>query len=173
MAYSSIAHMGFAMMGLAAGTLLGVQAMLIYMAIYVTMNVGTFAFILSMERDGQLMLNRRGAYGLVDKLNLLLHASRSFEWSLPLAEVARIWKAGCIIRARFLQKIAEAFRTVVMVLTDAEIQPILVSLLARGHVLIEGIPGTGKTLLAKAISLIATGRSPAIMTPPPSSYDWL
>ncbi len=53
MAYSSIAHMGFALMGLAAGTAEGVQAMLIYMAIYVTMNIGTFAFILSMEKDGQ------------------------------------------------------------------------------------------------------------------------
>lgn len=53
MAYSSIAHMGYAMMGLAAGTAFGVQALLIYMAIYVTMNVGTFAFILSMEKDGQ------------------------------------------------------------------------------------------------------------------------
>ncbi len=52
MAYSSITHMGFALMGLAAGTAGGVQAMLIYMAIYVTMNVGTFAFILSMEKDG-------------------------------------------------------------------------------------------------------------------------
>jgi len=52
MAYSSIAHMGFALMGLAAGTAFGVQAMLVYMAIYVAMNVGTFAFILSMERDG-------------------------------------------------------------------------------------------------------------------------
>jgi NADH-quinone oxidoreductase subunit N len=53
MAYSSIAHMGFALVGLAAGTAAGVQAMLIYMAIYVTMNIGTFAFILSMERDGK------------------------------------------------------------------------------------------------------------------------
>jgi NADH-quinone oxidoreductase subunit N len=53
MAYSSIAHMGYALMGLAAGTAFGVQSMLIYMAIYVTMNIGTFAFILSMERDGQ------------------------------------------------------------------------------------------------------------------------
>lgn len=52
MAYSSIAHMGFALVGLAAGSAFGVQAMLIYMAIYVTMNLGTFAFILSMERDG-------------------------------------------------------------------------------------------------------------------------
>ncbi len=53
MAYSSIAHMGFALIGLAVGTAYGVQATLIYMAIYVTMNVGTFAFILSMERDGR------------------------------------------------------------------------------------------------------------------------
>ena len=52
MAYSSIAHMGYALMGLAAGTAFGIQAMLVYMAIYVTMNIGTFAFILSMERDG-------------------------------------------------------------------------------------------------------------------------
>ncbi|MDE0695782.1 MAG: NADH-quinone oxidoreductase subunit NuoN [Boseongicola sp.] len=52
MAYSSIAHMGFALMGLTAGTAAGVEAMLIYLVIYVTMNVGTFAFILSMERDG-------------------------------------------------------------------------------------------------------------------------
>ncbi|MEB8385996.1 NADH-quinone oxidoreductase subunit NuoN [Rhodobacteraceae bacterium KMM 6894] len=53
MAYSSIAHMGFALMGLAAGTAFGVQSMLIYMAIYVTMNIGTFAFILSMQKDGR------------------------------------------------------------------------------------------------------------------------
>ncbi len=53
MAFSSIAHMGYALMGLAAGTVLGVQAMLVYMAIYVTMNVGTFAFILTMQKDGQ------------------------------------------------------------------------------------------------------------------------
>lgn len=53
MAYSSIAHMGFALMGLSAGTAEGVQAMLIYMAIYATMSVGTFAFILSMEKGGR------------------------------------------------------------------------------------------------------------------------
>ncbi len=53
MAYSSINHIGFALMGLSAGTAFGVQAMLVYMAIYVVMNIGTFAFILSMERDGK------------------------------------------------------------------------------------------------------------------------
>jgi NADH-quinone oxidoreductase subunit N len=53
MAYSSIAHMGFALVGLAAGTQGGVQAMLTYMAIYVAMNLGTFAFILAMQKGGQ------------------------------------------------------------------------------------------------------------------------
>ena len=53
MAYSSIAHMGYALMGLAAGTDMGVEAMLVYMAIYVAMNIGTFAFILMLQKDGQ------------------------------------------------------------------------------------------------------------------------
>lgn len=53
MAYSSISHMGYALLGLAAGTTQGAQSLLIYLAIYVTMNVGTFAFILNMERDGK------------------------------------------------------------------------------------------------------------------------
>jgi NADH-quinone oxidoreductase subunit N len=57
MAYSSIAHMGFALMGLAAGTEFGVQAMLVYLSIYVAMNIGTFAFILSMEKDGMPVTN--------------------------------------------------------------------------------------------------------------------
>ena len=57
MAYSSIAHMGFALMGLAAGTAFGVQAMLVYLVIYVAMNIGTFAFILSMEKDGMPVTN--------------------------------------------------------------------------------------------------------------------
>ncbi|MES2845268.1 MAG: NADH-quinone oxidoreductase subunit NuoN [Pseudomonadota bacterium] len=63
MAYSSIAHMGYALVGLASGTAEGVQAMLVYMAIYVTMNVGTFAFIMSMERDGRPVTS-------IDSLNL-------------------------------------------------------------------------------------------------------
>jgi NADH-quinone oxidoreductase subunit N len=53
MAYSSIGHMGFALVGLAAGTAEGVQGVLIYMAIYVAMTLGTFACILAMRRDGR------------------------------------------------------------------------------------------------------------------------
>src|SRR6266446_5461234 len=55
MAYSSIGHMGFALIGLAAGTQEGVQGVLVYMAIYVAMTLGTFTCILSMRRDGQMV----------------------------------------------------------------------------------------------------------------------
>src|SRR6478672_9378677 len=55
MAYSSIGHMGFALVGLAAGTQQGVQGVLVYMAIYVAMTLGAFACILSMRRDGQMV----------------------------------------------------------------------------------------------------------------------
>ena len=51
MAYSSIGHMGFALIGLAAGTAEGVQGVLVYIAIYVTMTLGVFAVILSMRRS--------------------------------------------------------------------------------------------------------------------------
>ncbi|MGZ5867411.1 MAG: NADH-quinone oxidoreductase subunit NuoN [Xanthobacteraceae bacterium] len=50
MGYSSIGHMGFALVGLAAGTAEGVQGVLIYMAIYLSMTLGTFACILAMKR---------------------------------------------------------------------------------------------------------------------------
>ncbi|MFQ5533328.1 MAG: NADH-quinone oxidoreductase subunit NuoN [Sphingomonadales bacterium] len=50
MAYSSIGHMGYALVGLAAGTPEGVRGVLIYLAIYLAMNVGTFVCILSMRR---------------------------------------------------------------------------------------------------------------------------
>ena len=36
-------------------------------------------------------------------------ASREFNWNLPLPTIAKIWRAGCIIRSQFLGTIAEAF----------------------------------------------------------------
>ncbi len=52
MAYSSIGHMGFALVGLAAGTAEGAQGVLVYIAIYVSMTLGSFAVILTMKRNG-------------------------------------------------------------------------------------------------------------------------
>ena len=55
MAYSSIGHMGYALVGLAAGTTDGVQGVIIYLAIYLAMTLGTFACILAMRRDGRMV----------------------------------------------------------------------------------------------------------------------
>ena len=53
MAYSSIGHVGYALMGVATGTPEGVKSVLIYLAIYLAMNVGAFALIIAMRRkDG-------------------------------------------------------------------------------------------------------------------------
>ena len=52
MAYSSIAHMGYATAGLAAGSVAGATGVMIYMTGYVFMGAGTFAIILLMRRDG-------------------------------------------------------------------------------------------------------------------------
>ncbi len=53
MAYSSIGNVGFALVGLAAGTQEGIQSVLVYMAIYLVMTLGTFACILAMQRNGK------------------------------------------------------------------------------------------------------------------------
>jgi len=55
MAYSSIGHMGYALVGLAAGTAEGVQGVIIYLAIYLAMTLGTFACVLAMRRKGRMV----------------------------------------------------------------------------------------------------------------------
>jgi NADH-quinone oxidoreductase subunit N len=55
LAYSSIGHVGYALIGLAAGTEAGYRGVLIYMAIYVAMTLGAFAVVLCMRRNGQMV----------------------------------------------------------------------------------------------------------------------
>ncbi len=55
MAYSSIGHVGYALVGLSAGTPDGVRGVLIYMAIYMVMTLGGFACILAMRQRGQMV----------------------------------------------------------------------------------------------------------------------
>jgi NADH-quinone oxidoreductase subunit N len=53
MAYSSISHVGYALMGLAVASDVGLRGLLVYMAIYVLMNLGTFAVLVAMRRNGR------------------------------------------------------------------------------------------------------------------------
>ncbi|MBY5459458.1 NADH-quinone oxidoreductase subunit NuoN [Rhizobium leguminosarum] len=65
MAYSSIGHMGYALVGLAAGNQTGVTGVMLYMVIYMVMTLGTFAIIMSMRRkDGTVVENVDDLAGL-------------------------------------------------------------------------------------------------------------
>src|ERR1700759_5046515 len=89
MAYSSIGHMGFALVGLAAGTAEGAQGVLVYLAIYIAMTLGSFAIILAMRRNGQAVEQISDFAGLSRTNPLLAFFFAMFLFSLagvpPLA----------------------------------------------------------------------------------------
>ena len=68
MAYSSIGHMGYVLIGLAAGTPTGIRGVLIYLVTYVFMNAGTFACIIAMRRNGRSLerISDLGGLGKTD-----------------------------------------------------------------------------------------------------------
>src|SRR5947208_8312042 len=95
MAYSSIGHMGFALVGLAAGTPAGVQGVMLYMAIYVLMTLGTFAAILSMRVNGKYIENVADLSGLASTRPLMAFFLAMLMFSLagipPLAGFFAKW----------------------------------------------------------------------------------
>jgi NADH-quinone oxidoreductase subunit N len=95
MAYSSIGHMGFALVGLAAGTAEGAQGVLVYLAIYVAMTLGSFAIILAMKRNGQNVEQISDFAGLSRTNPLLAFFFAMFLFSLagvpPLAGFFAKW----------------------------------------------------------------------------------
>lgn len=89
MAYSSIGHVGYALVGLAAASEMGVRAMLIYLAIYLVMNLGTFACILAMRRHDRPVESIDDLKGLAQTHPGMALCFSVFMWSLagipPLA----------------------------------------------------------------------------------------
>jgi NADH-quinone oxidoreductase subunit N len=64
MAYSSIGHVGYALMGLAVASDIGLRGLLLYMAIYLAMNAGTFAVLVAMRRQGRAVEDIEDLAGL-------------------------------------------------------------------------------------------------------------
>src|SRR5207249_8991141 len=89
LAYSSIGHMGYALIGLASGSREGVQAVIIYMAIYLIMTLGSFACVLAMRRKDGPVETISDLAGLARKDGLLAVFLAVFMFSLggipPLA----------------------------------------------------------------------------------------
>ncbi len=82
MAYSSIGHVGFALVGLAAGGADGVRSVLIYLAIYLAMNAGAFAVILSMRQKGRALEGIDDLAGLSKTHPMMALALAIFMWSM-------------------------------------------------------------------------------------------
>jgi NADH-quinone oxidoreductase subunit N len=89
LAYSSIGHMGYALIGLAAGTEAGVRGILVYMTIYLAMNVGTFCCVLAMRRNGRMVEGISDLAGLARNQPMLALSLAIFMFSMagipPLA----------------------------------------------------------------------------------------
>jgi NADH-quinone oxidoreductase subunit N len=89
MAYSSISNVGYILLGLASGTERGVEAVLIYMTIYLFMTGGAFAVIMAMRRGGQMVEQISDLAGLGQSRPALALAMTIFMFSLggipPLA----------------------------------------------------------------------------------------
>jgi NADH-quinone oxidoreductase subunit N len=82
MAYSSIANVGYILLGLAAGTEKGVESVLIYLAIYLFMTAGSFGVILAMRRDGHMVEEISDLAGLSQGRPLLALAMTIFMFSM-------------------------------------------------------------------------------------------
>jgi len=89
MAYSSIGHVGYALIGLSVGDAIGVQGVLIYMGIYLVMNIGTFACILCMRRGDRMVEQISDLAGLSKTQPMLAMVLTIFMFSMagipPLA----------------------------------------------------------------------------------------
>ncbi len=89
LAYSAIGHIGYAMVGLAAGTERGIYSVLIYMTIYLVMTLGIFTGVLMMRRQGRYIENIDELAGLSQRQPMLAFAFAIFLFSLagipPLA----------------------------------------------------------------------------------------
>ncbi len=92
MAYSSIGHVGYALIGLAVGDQTGIRGVLIYLAIYLFMNVGTFAVILSMRQKGRLMEGIDDLAGLSKTHPMMAVALAIFMFSMAgIPPMAGFW----------------------------------------------------------------------------------
>tara|TARA_Y100001970_G_scaffold294030_1_gene446051 strand:- start:11958 stop:13418 length:1461 start_codon:yes stop_codon:yes gene_type:complete len=89
LAYSSIGHVGYALVGLAAGSEEGIRGIGVYMTIYLAMNVGTFCCVLSMRRQGVMVEGIDDLGGLARNHPFMAAAMAVFMFSMagipPLA----------------------------------------------------------------------------------------
>ena len=89
LAYSSIGHVGYALLGLAAGSVAGIRGILLYLAIYVAMSVGVWGCVLAMRRQNRMVEGVDDLAGLSRSNPMLAMAMAIFMFAMagipPLA----------------------------------------------------------------------------------------
>ena len=92
MAYSSIGNVGYVLLGLASGSMKGIEAVVFYLAIYLVMTLGVFATILMMKRRGVMLENISDFAGLARNQPMMAFAMLIFMFSLAgIPPLAGFW----------------------------------------------------------------------------------
>ena len=161
MAYSSIGNIGYALVGLAAGSAQGVSGLLFYMAIYVPMTLGAFAVILAMRQKGQMVEEISDLAGLAKSQPWLAHIFAAILFSMagipPLAGFFGKWMvfAAAVNSGMFLLAVIGVLTSVVSAYYYVRIVKVMYFDEPVG--VFDRVDGSLKLVLAASFAVVAIG----------------
>jgi NADH-quinone oxidoreductase subunit N len=161
MAYSSIGNIGYALVGLAAGTSQGVSGLLFYMAIYVPMTLGAFAVILAMRQKGEMVEQISDLAGLAKSQPWLAHIFAAILFSMagipPLAGFFGKWMvfAAAVNAGMFLLAVIGVLTSVVSAYYYVRI--VKVMYFDEPVATFDRVDGSLKLVLAGSLAVVAIG----------------
>ncbi len=161
MAYSSIGNIGYALVGLAAGTQQGVSGLLFYMAIYVPMTLGAFAVILAMRQKGEMVEEISDLAGLAKSQPWLAHIFAAILFSMagipPLAGFFGKWMvfAAAVNSGMFVLAVLGVLTSVVSAYYYVRIVKVMYFDEPVG--VFDRVDGSLKVVLAASLAVVAIG----------------
>jgi NADH-quinone oxidoreductase subunit N len=161
MAYSSIGNIGYALVGLAAGTQQGVSGLLFYMAIYVPMTLGSFAVILAMRHKGQMVEEIADLSGLARSQPWLAHIFAAILFSMagipPLAGFFGKWMvfAAAVDQGLFVLAVIGVVTSVVSAYYYVRI--IKVMYFDEPAAAFDRVDGSLKVVLVSSLAVVVVG----------------
>jgi 6-phosphogluconate dehydrogenase len=124
------------------------------------------------EDDVRAALYASKVVAYAQGFDAIIAGAEQYGWDIDLSEVARIWRGGCIIRARFLDRIVDAYRRETRPATLLE-DPYFADVVARGEaawrrvVVVaaqSGVPAPGFSSALSYYDALASERLPAALT---------
>jgi len=183
LAYSSIAHAGYVLIGLASGTAQGTQGALYYLLAYTFMNIGAFSVVLALQRRDENDVQMERLTGLAARRPGLALLMAIFMFSLtgvpPLAGFfAKLYVFGAAVNGGLiwlvitggLNSAVSAYyylRVIVsMYMTEPAVEPAPIKVIPiKGATARAAAPLTGPARGARAPVMVAAGQAPAVAGP--------